>query len=171
MFLHAASWQNKQQEKWEHHKAKRERQSVGGVEPPKSASQEVSIKKAVPHPAGNRSCCHLFAPHGCCPPVWLTAVSILTSYPGQRQLASGKPSLPARWFLSARKRKTTERAWAAVTYQAATTGIKEQRPSVIMAWGHRPWLSQTSKHERRCVLKATGASNSLQLRSCMLPGF
>ena len=55
-------------------------------------------------------------------------------------------------------------------YQAATTGIKERRSSVIMAWGHRPWLSQTSKHERRCV-KATGASNSLQLRSCMLPSF
>ena len=79
--------------------------------------------------------------------------------------------MPARWFLSARKEKTTERAWAAVMYQAATTGIKERRSSVIMAWGHRPWLSQTSKHERRCVLKATGASNSLQLRSCMLPSF
>ena len=56
-------------------------------------------------------------------------------------------------------------------YHAAMTGVKERRPSVIMAWGYRPWLSQTSKHERLCVLKATGASNSLRLRSCMLPSF
>ena len=96
-------------------------------------------------------------PHMAPVPRLATAVSILTSYPGQRLFASRKPSLPARCFLLARKRKTTERAWAAVMYQAATTGIKERRPSVIMAWGHRPWLSQTSKHERPC--------------SCMLPSF
>ena len=51
--------------------AKRERQPLGRVEPPQSASQGLWLQKAAPHPAGNRSCCHISAPHGFCPPVWL----------------------------------------------------------------------------------------------------
>ena len=115
--------------------AKRERQPLGRVEPPQSASQGLWLQKAAPHPAGNRSCCHISAPHGFCPPVWLQLS--LTSYLGQRLFASRKPSLPARCFLSARKRKTTGRAWAAVMYQAATTGIKERRPAGDHGMGTR----------------------------------
>ena len=47
------------------------------------------------------------------------------NYPGgQRQLASRKPRLPARWFLSARQERQQEWAWAAVMYQTAITGTK-----------------------------------------------
>ena len=63
-----ASWQKKKPEEWEHHQTMRERQPVGGVEPSQSASQGLWLKKVAPHPAGNRSCCHISAPHGSCPP-------------------------------------------------------------------------------------------------------
>ena len=125
--------------------------ALGGVKSPQSAPR--------------RSCCHISAPNGSSPcrataisinaapsgqqvllphlcptrllsPRLATAVNILTSYPGQRLLA-----------------KLTERAWVAVMYQAATTGGTKTISD--HGWGHRPWLSQTSKRERPCTEQAT----------------
>ena len=59
-----------------------------------------------------------------------------------------------------------KRAWAAVMYQAAITGIKERRPSVIMAWGHGPRLKRINRHQRRHIRTTTEASHSLRSACC-----
>ena len=43
---------------------------------------------------------------------------------------------------------------------------QERRPSVIMAWGHRPWLERINRHQRRHKRKKTGASRSPRAACC-----
>ena len=86
-----SSWQNRQQGEGKQKNKKRtqpqnkERKvALGGVKPLQSASRGgpvatslphmapvfvwLQLSVSTPHPAGNRSCCHISAPHGSCPP-------------------------------------------------------------------------------------------------------